>query len=160
MSVSAAVREPPRPITWLAHQWKDWQRRRRAIAEMARCTSGEREHLARDIGVSDADFCVLARKPADASALLTQRLDQLQLKPDDIRAVEPLVLRDLQRVCSLCASKRKCRHDFATRPWSRAWKGYCPNAVTLDALLAERSRGKTFRDDSGSAASDRPPGLR
>jgi hypothetical protein len=53
--------------------------------------------------VNEADFCVLARKPADASALLSQRLDQLQLGAADTRQVEPQVLQDLQRVCSLCA---------------------------------------------------------
>jgi uncharacterized protein YjiS (DUF1127 family) len=148
MSVSAVTRDPPRPIGWLRRHWNNWVRRRRAIAEIARCSFDEREHLAHDIGVSEAEFCILARKPADAAALLSQRLDQLQLKPTDIRNSEPLVLRDLQRVCALCASKRKCKHDFLARPWSRAWRQYCPNALTLDALRAQRRRQHRFQNDA------------
>lgn len=158
--MSAQTQEPPRPTTWLGRQWDNWKGYRRAIMELSRCPSTEREHLARDIGVSEAEFCILARKPADASVLLSQRLNQLQLKPGDIRETEPLVLRDLQRVCSLCASKRRCKHDFAARPWSRVWREYCPNATTLDALLAQRSRQNHFQDDSGSAAYDQPGAVR
>jgi len=154
MSVSAATGDPPRPTSWLLRHWDDWKRRSRASAEIVRCSFEERAHLARDIGVSEAELCVLAGKGADAAALLSQRLDQLQLKPTDIRNTEPLALRDLQRVCTLCASKRKCKHDLVERPWSRAWRQYCPNAPTLDALLAQRSGQHRFEDDVGSAVYD------
>jgi hypothetical protein len=123
-------------------------------SEIARCPIEERARLARDIGVSEPELCALSGKRADSAALLSQRLDQLELNPADIRNTQPLVLRDLQRVCSLCASKRKCRHDFAARPWSRAWRRYCPNALTLDALLAQRPQPRGWEDGLGSAVYD------
>jgi len=159
MSVFAAPREPPRPALWLARRWARWKRRRRAMAEISCSIGGETERLAHDIGVSEADFCVLTRKPADASALLSQRLDQLQLGAADTRQVEPQVLQDLQRVCSLCARKRKCRRDLAARPWSRVWKDYCPNAFTLNALLAERARQRRGPRAYTSSFNDPPRAL-
>ena len=159
MAVFAAAWKPPRPTAWLARRWANWKRRRREMAEVSCSTSGERERLARDIGVSEADFCILARKPAHASALLSQRLDQLQLETADIREVEPQVLQDLQRVCSLCVRKRKCRRDLAARPWSRVWKEYCPNAFTLNALLAERARQRKGPRAYTSAFNDPPRAL-
>ena len=52
---------------------------------------------------------------------------------------EPQVLRDLERVCTLCGKKRKCEHDLMIHPSHPAWTQYCPNAPTLSALIAERS---------------------
>jgi positive regulator of sigma E activity len=52
---------------------------------------------------------------------------------------EPHVMRDLQRACTLCASKRRCGRDLAANPSGPAWEAYCPNASTLHALITERS---------------------
>jgi uncharacterized protein YjiS (DUF1127 family) len=138
MSLSTATQQQQTATSWFARRWRDWKRRRRTAAELAAFEDSERERLAHDIGVSGADFCILAGKWPDASALLSQRLQQLKLNPARILDAEPQVMRDLQRVCTLCASKRKCKHDFATNPASLAWRDFCPNAHTLSALLAER----------------------
>jgi hypothetical protein len=140
MSVSTATHQDSPVSGWFVRRWRDWKRRRKTIAEISYFEDSERERLAHDIGVSGADFCILAGKWPDASALLSQRLEQLKLDPARIIDAEPQVLRDLQRVCSLCASKRRCKHDFATHPSGGAWEDFCPNAHTLGALLAERSR--------------------
>ena len=128
------------PSGWFVRRWRNWKRRRKMAAELSVFDGGERERLARDIGVSGADFCILAGKWPDASALLSQRLDQLKLDPARIIQAESQVMRDLQRVCSLCASKRKCKRDFAGKLAGDAWRDFCPNAHTLGALLAERAR--------------------
>jgi hypothetical protein len=48
-------------------------------------------------------------------------------------------MRDLQRVCTVCGSKRRCAHELAKNPSDPAWQKYCPNATTLAALVAERA---------------------
>jgi hypothetical protein len=140
MSLLTANEQQQTGTGWLARRWRDWKRRRKTAAEVSLFDNGEKERLAHDIGVSGADFCILAGKWPDASALLSQRLNQLKLDPGRILDAEPQVMRDLQRVCSLCASKRKCKHYFATNPAGLAWRDFCPNAHTLGALLAERGR--------------------
>jgi hypothetical protein len=114
------------PVGRLARWWRNWKVRRRTLAELD-------WRIAHDLAVSPADLRVLAGKWPDD--LLSRRLEQLDL---DAAHVEPQVLRDLERVCTLCGSKRRCRHDLAGDPSESRWLEYCPNVTTLSALVAER----------------------
>jgi hypothetical protein len=121
-----------------AQWWRNWNRARKTMVDLDRCGPAEAEHIARDLNVSRAELRVLASKWPDD--LLSQRLGQLNLDAAEIVHTEPEVLRDLQRVCTVCGSKRKCGHDLADHPSDSGWVKYCPNATTLDALIAERQR--------------------
>jgi len=121
-----------------AQWWRNWNRTRRTMVELDRCGPAEAEHIARDLNVSGAELRVLASKWPDD--LLSQRLGQLNLDAAEIAHIEPQVLRDLQRVCTVCGSKRKCDHDLNNHTSDSLGLKYCPNATTLAALIAERSR--------------------
>ena len=138
MSLSIQTKEGAVFGRWLVRKWRAWQRRRRTMAEIDCCDRDDAERLARDVGVSRADLCILAGKWPDSLDLLSRRLEQVTLDAGDIAQAEPYVLRDLQRVCSLCASKRRCERDFAGKSSDPVWEEYCPNAPTLHALMAER----------------------
>ena len=125
---------------WVARRWRDWWGRRQAVAELDCCGEREMDRIAQDVGVPRGELCVLAGKWPDAAQELTRRMDRVGLDQDDVTAVEPQVVRDLQRVCSLCASKRRCEHDLLARPNDPVWQDYCPNAPTFFALLAERQK--------------------
>jgi hypothetical protein len=56
--------------------------------------------------------------------------------------VEPQVVRDLERVCTLCTSKRRCSRDFAKGRSASSWQAYCPNTMTLRALTADAGRSR------------------
>jgi hypothetical protein len=90
--------------------------------------------MACDLGMTRGELSVLAGKWPDAADLLSRRLEQVNLT-----RVEPQVLRDLERVCTLCGNKRKCEYDLTISPAKPAWTEYCPNAPTIGALMAERS---------------------
>lgn len=139
MSLSIQTKESPASGCWLVRKWRDWQRRRRTMAEIDCCGRDQIERLAHDVGVTGADLCALAGKWPDSTNLLSQRLEQINLDAGSIVQAEPYVLRDLQRGCTLCASKRKCGRDLAGKSSDSAWEEYCPNASTLHALIAERS---------------------
>jgi hypothetical protein len=119
------------------HWFREWSRRRTRLAELESCGPAEVEHMARDLGMSRGELSVLAGKWPDSADLLSRRLEQLNLA-----GVDPQVLRDLERACTLCGSKRKCEYDLTIRPSSRVWTEYCPNAPTISALTAERSAGR------------------
>ena len=114
--------------------FRAWRRRRTRLAELASCGPAEVEHMARDLGMSRGELSVLAGKWPDSADLLSRRLEQVNLA-----AVEPQVLRDLERVCTLCGSKRKCEYDLTIHPANPTWTEYCPNAPTIGALIAERA---------------------
>ena len=49
--------------------------------------------------------------------------------------VEPMVMRDLERVCALCEQKRRCAHELAAGTTSEHYEDFCPNALTLKTLV-------------------------
>jgi hypothetical protein len=142
MSLSAQINDPPGIARRLAHWCRDWGRRRRTLVELDCCGPAEVARIAHDIGVSSTDLCVLAGKWPDSTNLLLRRMGESRLDATEIVGVEPQVMRDLQRVCTFCASKRKCEHDLASYPSDSAWQNYCPNATTLKALVAERANSR------------------
>jgi uncharacterized protein YjiS (DUF1127 family) len=129
----------------LARWWREWWQARRTLAQLDSCGAAEVGHIAHDIGVSSGDLRVLAGKWPEAADLLVRRMTEIRLDPTDVAQVEPGVVRDLQRVCTLCVSKRKCVHDLATKPTDPAWQDYCPNAMTLKALIAERANSRNAK---------------
>ena len=94
----------------------------------------ELARIARDVGISPAELYTIAAKRPDAAEPLKLRLEALHLDRAALARDEPLVMRDLERVCSVCGSKRRCERDLARFPDETAWRAYCPNAMTLDAL--------------------------
>jgi uncharacterized protein YjiS (DUF1127 family) len=136
---SARTSEQPGFVRRFAHWWRNWTGRRRDMVDLERCGSAEVERIARDVGVSAADFSTLAGKWPDAADLLYWRMNEINLDRKEITQAEPQVMRDLQRVCTVCGSKRRCEHELAKNPSDPAWQKYCPNATTLSALATERA---------------------
>jgi hypothetical protein len=107
------------------------------MAELDRCGIGEMHRIAHDVGLTGADLSVLAAKRPNSANLLYRRMDAIKLDPKEIAKIDLPVLRDLQRVCTLCRSKSECEHALAQNPSNPAWKGYCPNVMTLTALVLD-----------------------
>ena len=96
----------------------------------------ETEKVASDLNMTTSDLYALAKQGPGSAALLERRLVALDLDREEILQSEPGVFRDLQRVCSLCQSKKQCAGDLAHAPCAAVWKEYCPNVGTLSALDA------------------------
>jgi hypothetical protein len=109
------------------------------MADLDGCGPAEVERIARDVGVSGADLSILAGKWPDAAGLLYWRMNEIKLDRKEITQADPQVMRDLQRVCTVCGSKRRCEHKLGKNPSDPDWQRYCPNAATLSALVAERA---------------------
>lgn len=118
--------------------WRRWRQRAAGLAELE-LLSTEAERVARDSGVGLSDLRVLAGKWPDAAHLAERRMATLGLDAAQVRETQPAVMRDLQRVCSLCANKRVCEHDLDSGAANAAWREYCPNEGTLEALRSPSS---------------------
>ncbi len=103
-------------------------------SDLERLADDEVAALSREMGVSVADLHQMARLPSQLPELLQQRLQSLALDASVIADVSPLVLADLQRTCCSCADKALCTDRMRVDPGDPAWRDYCPNAPTLDAL--------------------------
>jgi hypothetical protein len=121
---------------WLRKQWE----RPAALAELEACGCAEMERLARDTGVGVGDLRVLAGKWPDSADLVGRRMAALGLEATEVGQSAPQIMRDLQRVCSVCANKRVCEHDLDRGPANPRWQDYCPNVETLHAICSQLSR--------------------
>ncbi len=123
MSRSAQANERPGFVRRLAHWWRSWNGRRRTLVDLDGCGPAE----------------MVAGKWPDAADLLYWRMNEIKLDRKEVTQVDPQVMRDLQRVCTVCGSKRRCEHELANNPSDPASQKYCPNATTLSALAIERA---------------------
>lgn len=128
------------PFNALARWWRNWSSPRTGWVELACCGARETERIANDVGVSPSELRALAGKWPDSADLMKRRLAALDLDLAEITRTEPQVARDMQRVCTMCESGRECEHDLSRDPSDLGWRKYCPNAMTLDALAAERAK--------------------
>jgi len=112
---------------------RNWTRSRRMRLSLDECDSSEVARMAREFGLSPRELSRMSRLGPDAADLLLQRMNALHLDPEAIWKSDPATMRDMQRLCSACASKRRCQRDLHG-DHNSAWVLYCPNAGTLDAL--------------------------
>jgi hypothetical protein len=98
------------------------------------CDEAEIERMARDIRMSASELRAMAKKGPKAADLLLRRMADLDLDPKEVSWLEPAAFRDLQRVCTMCKSHRRCAWDFARGASPPVWDRYCPNTGTLAAL--------------------------
>ncbi len=92
--------------------------------------------MAQDAGVSAAEFRKLVHMGPEGADLLFRRMDALDLDPKEVSQTEQRTLQDLERVCAMCESHRRCARDLRSDSTNPVWEDYCPNAATLKALNA------------------------
>jgi hypothetical protein len=121
--------------TW----WRNFMHSRAAVAEIDQLDGPEQWRVAHDVGLNAPQLRVMAGKWPDAADLLSQRLAAMEIDEATVARDEPAVLRDMQRVCSMCAEKPHCGHDIDRDPSDPEWRQYCPNVETIEALDNERA---------------------
>lgn len=107
---------------------------------LARCDRDEVAQIASDIGISPGELQELSRKGPGSADLLLKMLAALGVDPKALNDKEPLVMRDLQRLCTTCADKGRCSHELADGTAKTHFHEFCPNAFTIDALLADKDK--------------------
>lgn len=122
------------PVSLLIQRWRAWRESRATLAGLNSCGGSEVARMARDLSVTTDDLWVLARKGRDASSHLYRRMADLGIDRAAVAASDPMTLRDMQRDCSLCHNKRRCRHDLARAADPSTWASYCPNDQALKML--------------------------
>ena len=122
-------------------QWiRKYRCQRDNCNDLANCGPSEIAKMARDLRISPGELAILARNGLHAADLLQELLDVLGLDKNGVENDEPLVMRDLERLCTTCREKRRCRFDLANGVIADNFRDYCPNAFTLDALLQEKEQ--------------------
>jgi hypothetical protein len=118
----------------LIETFSDWLKHRGRLNEMRQLDTSAFNGIARELGISRFDLEALVHRRPGAADELAKMLRTLGIDENGLARTEPLVLRDMQRVCALCEHKRQCHRDLAAGTSAAHYQEYCPNAPTIDGL--------------------------
>lgn len=134
MKTDGRLDEHPSAIARVLGWWSSTRERWARLAELQELSSDELGRVAADFGVSPAELLEVSSRHDYTPELLERRLAALNLDPEEIRLLSPLLLRDLQRTCATCAERQRCKDDMNESPLAAGWESYCPNSGTLRTL--------------------------
>jgi hypothetical protein len=121
-------------VEMLIDGFAGWLKHRRELSEIRQLDRSEFDRIAGDLRVSPSDLEALVQQGPHAADELPKLLKALGIDQADLARTEPLVLRDMERVCALCDQKRQCDRDLAAGTSAGHYEGYCLNASTINNL--------------------------
>src|SRR5499426_688665 len=95
-------------VEYLIDKFADWLKHRRELREIRRMNRTDFELIARDLRVSPDDLERLVAAGRQSADEMPKMLGALGIDVADLARTEPLLVRDMQRVCSLCRDKAHC----------------------------------------------------
>lgn len=111
-----------------------WLKHRRDLSELRQMNRTDFNLIAQDLRISPDDLERLIEAGAHGADEMPKMLKTLGIDVSDLMRVEPLMVRDMQRVCGLCQDKAHCHGELAAGTAAQHYREYCPNAPTIDAL--------------------------
>ena len=120
----------------VADWWHDWRQRAASSSELGACDEHDVDRMAHDAGLTTYELQRLVHRGSHGADLLLCRMAALGLDPKEVDEVDRATFLDLQRVCTNCDPKGRCKRDLAKRPGDAGWEDYCPNVATLKMLNA------------------------
>ena len=111
----------------------DWLKHRQEMRELREMDDGDFARVAQDLCMSPAELDAVVRRGPQARGELPQLLKSLGIDEAVSRA-QPLLHRDMVRVCASCRQKAQCDHDLDAGTAAQHHAAYCPNAPAIDEL--------------------------
>lgn len=124
----------------LTQTFCEWLNHRRELNELRQLGPAEFDRVASDLQVSPADLTELVNQGPHAADELPKLLSALGIDASDLARAEPMVLHDMERVCTLCGHKRECDRDLSAGTSGGHYQQYCQNAPTIAGLAKPAKR--------------------
>src|SRR6202047_4059502 len=109
----------------------DWLKHRQEMRELRDMNSGDFVRIARDLCVSPAELDAIVRQGPHASDELPRLLKALGIDEATLSRTQPVLQRDLVRVCAACQQKTRCNDDLDAGTLAQRYEEYCPNALAI-----------------------------
>jgi hypothetical protein len=123
--------QAPSVLERLTNTFSDWLKHRRELSEMRQLDVTDFCRIANDLRLAPTELEELVRHGPHAADQLPRLLEALGISAQDLARIEPMVVRDMERVCALCEHKRQCDHDLASGASAEYYQEYCLNAPTI-----------------------------
>jgi hypothetical protein len=120
----------------IADWWHDWRHGAARSLELNDCSDFDTDRMARDLGLTASELQRVVHRGRRAADLLLCRMAALDLNPQEVDQIDRATFLDLERVCTNCDCKGRCKRDLARRADDAVWENYCPNVATLKMLNA------------------------
>jgi hypothetical protein len=104
------------------------------MREFRDMNSGDFARIARDLSVSPAELDAVIRQGPHASDELPRLLKTLGIDEAALSRTQPVLQRDMVRVCASCLQKAHCHHDLDAGTLAQHYQEYCPNAASIEEL--------------------------
>jgi hypothetical protein len=112
----------------------DWLKHRQEMREFRDMNSGDFVRIARDLCVSPAELDAVVRQGPHASDELPRLLKSLGIDEASLSRTQPVLQRDMVRVCASCRQKARCNYDLDEGTSAQHYEEYCPNAPAIGEL--------------------------
>ena len=112
----------------------DWLKHRQEMRELRDMNSRDYARIAQDLCITPAELDVVVRRGAHASDELPRLLKVLGIDEATLSRTQPVLQRDMVRVCAACQLKARCNHDLDSGTLAQRYDEYCPNAPAIDEL--------------------------
>jgi len=129
-----AQSKPYPAVQLLISTFADWLKHRRELNELRQMDRADFDRIAEDLRVSPGDLDELVRRGPHAADELPVMLRALGIDAQKLARTEPMLLRDMERVCAMCNQKPQCDRDLIAGTAAEHYEGYCLNAPTIDRL--------------------------
>ena len=90
----------------------DWLKHRQEMRELREMDSGDFVRIAQDLCMSPAELDAVVRQGPHASDELPRLLKVLGIDQATLSRTQPVLQRDMVRVCASCGQKALCNHDL------------------------------------------------
>lgn len=104
------------------------------IRELRDMNSGDFARMARDLCISPAELEAVVRRGPHASDESPRLLKSLDIDEATLSRTQPVLQRDMIRVCAACQQKALCNHDYDAGTLAQRYEEYCLNAPAIDEL--------------------------
>jgi uncharacterized protein YjiS (DUF1127 family) len=130
-----AAQTKPYPIVQNAiNLFGDWLKHRREMREFRDMSNDDFARIARDLCVSPAELDAVVRQGPHGSDELPRLLKSLGVDEATLARTQPVLQRDMIRVCAACQQKALCNHDLDAGILDQRYEEYCPNAPAIEEL--------------------------
>src|SRR3569833_2958697 len=109
----------------LINGFAGWLQHRRARRELRQMDQATVDRIAGDLRISPGDLHELVRNGPHAADELPKMLEALGIDEAALARSEPLILRDMERVCAMCNDKSQCHSDLAAGTAAKHYAAYC-----------------------------------
>ena len=112
----------------------DWLQHQREMRELRGMDRGDFARMAQDLCIGPAELDAVVQQGPHASDELPRLLKVLGIDETSLLRTQPVLQRDMVRVCAACQKKALCNHDLDSGTLAQRYEEYCPNAPAIDEL--------------------------